>query len=107
LGTKKRTRLFLAIKKEPRPLFISAPPQGWTAPLLDDYVELYLEGNANLKVDFEIGDALAKLERLKLVKKDGEFYHAVPLAKALEMLDYTWDHYFKYNNPEYEAPPVV
>jgi hypothetical protein len=84
-----------------------APPQGWTAPLLDDYVELYLEGNANLKVDFEIGDALAKLERLHLVKKDGEFYHAVPLEKALEMLDYTWDNYFKYNNPEYEAPPVV
>jgi hypothetical protein len=84
-----------------------APPQGWTAPLLDDYVELYLEGNAKLKVDFEIGDALAKLERLKLVKKDGEFYRAVPLEKALEMLDYTWDNYFKYNNPEYEAPPVV
>src|SRR5262249_30345906 len=84
-----------------------APPQGWTSPLLDDYVELYLEGNANLKFDFEIADALAKLERLNLVKKQGEFYHAVPLEKALEMLDYTWDNYFKYNNPEYEAPPVV
>lgn len=84
-----------------------APPQGWTAPLLDDYVELYLEGNAKLQVDFEIGDALAKLERLKLVKKDGDFYRAVPLEKALEMLDYTWDNYFKYNNPEPETPPVT
>ena len=46
-----------------------APPTGWTAEQLDDYVELYLEGNANLKVDFEIGDALAKLERLKIVRK--------------------------------------
>ncbi len=84
-----------------------APPEGWTAPLLDDYVELYLEGNANLKVDFEIGDALDKLERLKLVKKTGDHYHSVPLNTALEMLDYIWDNYFKYNNPEYEAPPVT
>jgi hypothetical protein len=31
----------------------------------------------------------------------------VSLDKALEMLDYRWDNYFKYNNPEYEAPPAV
>jgi hypothetical protein len=77
-----------------------APPEGWTAEQLDDYVELYLEGNANLKVDFEIGDALAKLERLQIVKKSGGAYHAQPLDKALEMLDWTWDNYFKYSNPE-------
>src|SRR5207244_8380050 len=40
------------------------PPQGWTAEQLDDYVELYLEGAADLKVDFEIGDAIDKVERL-------------------------------------------
>ncbi len=83
-----------------------APPQGWTALQLDDYVELYLEGAACLKVDFEIGDALAKLEHMHIVKKSGDFYHAVPLDKALEMLDWTWDNYFKYNNPEPETPPV-
>ena len=68
---------------------------------------MYLEGAVNLKVDFEIGDALAKLERLKIVEKVGDAYRAQPLDKALEMLDWTWDNYFKYNNPEYEAPPVV
>ena len=47
-----------------------APPEGWTAEQLDDYIELYLEGNANLKVDFEIGDALAKLERLEDCAQD-------------------------------------
>jgi hypothetical protein len=77
-----------------------APAEGWTAEQLDDYVELYLEGNANLKVDFEIGDALAKLERLKIVRKDGDAYHAQPLDKALEMLDWTWDNYFTYNKPD-------
>src|SRR5262249_1199294 len=39
-----------------------APPQGWTAEQLDDYIEMYLEGAANLKVDFEVGDALEKVE---------------------------------------------
>ena len=64
---------------------------------LDDYVELYLEGNANLKVDFEIGDALDKVERLGVVEKQGEFYKAVSLPAALERLDYRWDNYFQYN----------
>jgi hypothetical protein len=80
-------------------LWKHAPPQGWTAEQLDAYVELYLESNANLNVDFEIGDALAKLVRLKIVKKIGDAYQAEPLDKALEMLDWTWDNYFKYANP--------
>jgi hypothetical protein len=84
-----------------------APPQGWTAEQLDDYVEMYLEGAAKLKVDFEIGDALAKLERLRLVVRTGETYRSVPLAKALEQLDWIWDNYFKYNNPEPEEPPSL
>jgi hypothetical protein len=84
-----------------------APREGWTSAQLDDYVEMELEGKLNLKVDFEIDDALAKLEKLNIVKKSGDRYHAVSLDKALEMLDYRWDNYFKYNNPEYEAPPVV
>jgi hypothetical protein len=83
-----------------------APAEGWSSEQLDDYVEMYLEGNANLKVDFEIGDALAKLERLKIVEKVGKAYRARPLDKALEMLDWTWDNYFKYNNPEPEEPPI-
>ncbi len=83
-----------------------AGEQGWTAASLDDYIEMYLEGATGLKVDFEIGGALAKLERMRVVQKTGDRYRAVPVEKALEMLDWTWDNYFKYNNPEPEAPPV-
>jgi hypothetical protein len=74
-----------------------APPEGWTAEHLDDYVELFLEGTCNLKVDFEIGDALDKLERLGMVEKSGDHYRAAPLTTALERLDYRWDNYFQYN----------
>src|SRR5205823_1453688 len=76
--------------------FASGP--GWTAPALDDYVEMDLERLAEIKVDFEIEDALAKLERLQLVVKTGDRYAAVPIEQALERLDYTWDNYFPYNN---------
>lgn len=75
-----------------------AGDQGWTATALDDYVEMDLERLANIKVDFEIEDALAKLERLKLVVKNGDRYAAVPIDAALENLDYAWDNYFPYNN---------
>jgi hypothetical protein len=59
-----------------------------------------LERLANLKVDFEIEDALAKLERLGVVEKVGDRVRALPLAKALETLDYAWDNYFKYNTAD-------
>jgi hypothetical protein len=71
-----------------------AGDKGWTSGDLDDYVELYLERYANLKVDFEIGDAIAKLERARIVEKVGDRYRAPPLATALEMLGGTWDNYF-------------
>ena len=74
-----------------------AGDKGWRAPDLDDYVEMDLERLVNLKVDFEIEDALAKLERLQLVTKVDDRYIAVPMEKALEAMDYAWDNYFKYN----------
>jgi hypothetical protein len=79
-----------------------AGTNGWRAPDLDDYVEMDLERLAKLKVDFEIGDALAKLERLQLVTRNGDAYVAVPIDRALEVLDYAWDNYFKYNNEAQE-----
>lgn len=63
-----------------------APPSGWDINQLDDHVEAYLEKNANLHVDFEIEDALAKLETIGLVKKTGTTYRAVSLAQATALL---------------------
>jgi hypothetical protein len=74
-----------------------AGTEGWTAASLDDYVELDLERLAQLKVDFEIGDALDKLETLGLTEKIGDRYRAVALDRALEILDFKWDNYFQYN----------
>jgi hypothetical protein len=88
-------------------LWKHAGPDGWTSEHLDDTIEEWLEKRAGVKVDFEIGDALDKLERLRVVEKVAGRYRAQPIGKALEMLDWTWDNYFKFNNPDPEEPPVA
>jgi hypothetical protein len=88
-------------------LWRNAPQNGWNSADLDDYVELELERLANLKVDFEIGDALEKLDRLGLVVKTGDRYRAKPLREAQEKLDYMWDNYFQYNNAPSPSPAPV
>jgi hypothetical protein len=79
-------------------LWRHAGDKGFTSEALDDYVEIDLERRCELKVDFEIGDAIAKLEKLQIVAKAGERYRARPMRDALRELDNTWDNYFKYNN---------
>jgi hypothetical protein len=80
--------------------------RGWTGADLDDAIEAYLEQHAQVRVDFAIKDALAKLERLHIVHRDGERYQAEPLGRALEILDTTWDNYFRYANPDPQTPSV-
>jgi hypothetical protein len=88
-------------------LWLEAGSEGWTMEHLDDYIEEFLEAKAGILIDFEVDDAIDKLEKLRIIEKlpSGKF-RAQPIEKALEMLDYTWDNYFKYNNPEPEEPPL-
>jgi len=68
-------------------LWRHAPSQGWTPRELDDYIEEQLKVKLNLEIDFEIGDATDKLERLGLLEKSGNLLRVVPLAKALELIE--------------------
>jgi hypothetical protein len=77
-------------------LWRMAGTKGWTAEKLDDHVEHYLEKTAQIKVDLEIGDTLAKLARLELVEQKESSYVAVPIETALERLDHAWDNIFRY-----------
>jgi len=78
-------------------LWRHAPPGGWTSAQLDDFIEIDLERLVNFKVDFEVGDALNKLEQLQLVETQGDRYHAVPLPEALRRIDAIWDNLFPFN----------
>jgi hypothetical protein len=64
--------------------------QGWTSGELDEYIERDLERLVKLKFDFEVGDAVAKLDKLHLIEKVDDRYRAHPLEKALEVLGRTW-----------------
>lgn len=63
-----------------------AGESGWTAAQLDNYVELELERTLDTRVDFEIEDALAKLERTGAVVRVGNRYAARPIDEATARL---------------------
>jgi hypothetical protein len=70
-----------------------AEGNGWTPEQLDDYVELDLERRLKMEVDFEIGDALKKLETARIVTVADGRYRAVPIAAAQAQLDRLWQGY--------------
>lgn len=63
---------------------------------IDRAVEAFLRDTFAMEVDFEIGDAMSKLERLKLVNGEGETLRATAPVEALARLDEAWDGYFSY-----------
>ena len=70
-----------------------APPAGWSAEQLDDFIEMDMEGKLEMKIDFEVDDALAKLEELQLARSREGIYQAVPITDALRTLKARWEGY--------------
>ncbi len=63
---------------------------------IDAAIEEFLRAHFSLDINFQIGDALAKLVRFGLVAQSGATFSAVPMDSALAALDTAWDAYFKY-----------
>jgi hypothetical protein len=79
-------------------LWKKAPPGGWTLDELDGAAETLLWDMAQLRVDFEADDAVAKLDRFGLAERDeGGRWVAAPISTALQRMDATWDNYFRYH----------
>jgi hypothetical protein len=70
---------------------------------LDRHIEGWLKATFQVDVDFEVAEALAKLERLKLLRRDGEALIVPSLDDALAMLDRTWTDFFPLRSMP--APP--
>jgi hypothetical protein len=66
---------------------------------IDAAAETFLRERFGLEVDFDVDDALAKLERLQLVSRDGDRLSAVGPAEALAKLDQRWDDLFTFHAP--------
>ena len=79
-----------------------------TAPVtkndLDQRIESWLAERWDCRIDFEIGDAIRKLQRLKLIEADADQLRCIPLSAAKHQLDNIWDNYFTYSKvPEIKA----
>ncbi len=81
-------------------LWRQAPEEGWDLETLDRRVEEFLERTANIKVDFEIHDALEKALRLGMIEQcPAGRLRATHPHEVLRRLDHLWDNYFTYNTP--------
>jgi hypothetical protein len=69
-----------------------------TEDALDQRIEVWLKKTFGADVDFECDDALAKLERLGLLKRDGDKLSVQPLGEALIRLDRIWDNFFPFDS---------
>jgi hypothetical protein len=64
---------------------------------LDRRIEGWFETKLKAKLDFEVDDAVAKLETLGLVEREGETVRAVPLGEALRTVDAIWDGLYSFD----------
>jgi hypothetical protein len=72
-------------------------PDEWTMDKLDSHIEEFLKSVSNIEINFEIADALGKLFRLGLARRDERGrLQAVPIEEALVVLDRIWDNTFLY-----------
>lgn len=69
-------------------LYFSAEPLSMAA--LDTEVERWFEKRFEVEIDFEIDDAIAKLERMSLIRRDGDLFSAVSLDKAIATCRDNW-----------------
>jgi hypothetical protein len=81
--------------------FLLKSDQKLTESELDKQVEKWLEEKHNTKVNFEVGDALEKLEESNLVRRDDQGMLSVPsLDEAIRRLYLIWCNVFKHNSAE-------
>ena len=76
--------------------FLLTEGRSLTKTELDDTVESWFENKHNCQINFEIEDALDKLERWELVSRDGNAIRSKTLNDAKQQLDTIWDNFFSY-----------
>ena len=84
-------------------LFLAQSPSGLSRPQLDAAVEGWLAKDWDCGIDFEVDDALAKLERWGLVRHHSGRLVALPLPEAKARLDQMWDNFFTFQHAQGQA----
>jgi uncharacterized integral membrane protein len=79
--------------------FLLTAEKGLTKTELDTVVETWLEKRHHCRIDFEVGDALNKLERWGLVSRKENAFQSKNLSEAKAQLDQLWDNFFTFHKP--------
>lgn len=70
----------------------------WTMDRLDGQIEAFLKSISGVEINFEVADALGKLFRLGLARRNAQGrIQAVTIEQALVALDKHWDKTFNYS----------
>ena len=64
---------------------------------LDRVIENWFFRSWKTHLDFEVSDALSKLQNLGLVTQDSGVFQVLTLEEAKHQLDHRWDNYFEYH----------
>jgi hypothetical protein len=82
--------------------FLLTTRERLTQAALDQRIEQWLAEHFNLDIDFEIADALVKLDQLGLVHRNGEALLIVSMHEILARLERRWTEIFR-GDPLYSA----
>jgi len=74
--------------------FLASAQAPVTRDALERQVEGWLRDKFGAAVEFEVSEALAKLERLALLRREGETLAVLPLDEALKVLGRRWSNFF-------------
>lgn len=74
--------------------FLLISHDGLSKSALDMKIECWFKQEWQCEVNFEIDDALDKLQEYLLVKKHNDIFFAEPIEHALTILDKRWDNFF-------------
>jgi hypothetical protein len=74
---------------------------------LDHRIETWLKENFATEIDFEVSDALEKLEGLGFLTHKDTRMAVQPLREALSRLDRLWDRLYDFSSGDAEQPAAV
>ena len=76
--------------------FLFQNNQPTTAEVLDQQIESWFAQELKCHLDFDVKDALAKLQHIGLAQEHNLQWTVLPMEKALERVDEIWDGIFEY-----------
>ena len=80
--------------------FLLTAKQALTKKELDDRIENWLAERWDCRIDFEIRDAVDKLQRLELIDANEDSLRCVPLSAAKQQVDSIWDNFFTFDTKQ-------